>query len=92
MSQIVITVIIFIVTLTQGAPAFPVIVIALVPVRLLLMNRIWSKDTLRFVDAWACRDGTPEDGEQITAEFSESEKVDAGEAPLRGPDDPVAPV
>ena len=83
-----VTVIIFIVTLTQGAPAFPVVIIALVPVRLLLMNRIWSKDTLRFVDAWACRDGTPEDGEEIIAE---REKASAAEAPSKGPDEPVAP-
>ena len=84
-----VTVIIFIVTLTQGAPAFPVIIIALVPIRLLFMNRIWSKDTLRFVDAWACRDGTPEDGEDVIAE---KEKVNAGEDQSRGLDKPVAPV
>ncbi|KAJ5323995.1 hypothetical protein N7476_002595 [Penicillium atrosanguineum] len=41
--QIVITVIIFIVTLTRGAPRLP--------------------EVLRFVDAWACREGTPEDDE-----------------------------
>lgn len=64
-TQIVATVIIFIVTLTVAAPAFPVIIIALVPVRLLLMNRIWGRETLRFVDSWACRDGTPEDDEDI---------------------------
>jgi len=58
--QIVMTVIIFIVTLTVAAPAFPVIIIALVPARLLLMNRWWNRETLRFVDGWACRDGTPE--------------------------------
>lgn len=57
------TVVIFIVTLTKGAPAFPVIIIALVPARLLMMNKLWSRETLRFVDAWACRDGTPEDDE-----------------------------
>ena len=57
------TVIVFIVTLTKGAPAFPIIIIALVPARLLVMNRMWSRETLRFVDAWACRDGTPEDDE-----------------------------
>lgn len=59
--QIIVTVIIFIVTLTKGAPVFPVIIIALVPIRLLWMNRVWNKETLRFVDAWACRPGTPED-------------------------------
>lgn len=84
-----VTVIIFIVTLTQGAPAFPVIIIALVPVRLLLMNRIWSKDALRLVDAWACRDGTPEDGEDVIAK---REKASAGDAPSRGADESAAPV
>ena len=65
--QIVLTVIIFIVTLTKGAPAFPVIIIALVPARLLLMNKLWSRETLRFVDAWACINGTPEDEEDRKA-------------------------
>ena len=65
--QIVLTVVIFIVTLTRGAPAFPVIIIALVPARLLLMNKLWSRETLRLVDAWACRDGTPEDDEDQNA-------------------------
>ena len=65
--QIVMTVIIFIVTLTKGAPAFPVIIIALVPVRLLFMNKVWRRDVLRFVDAWACREGTPEDEEDQQA-------------------------
>lgn len=55
--------IIFYVTLTAGAPAFPVIIIALAPMRLFVMNRIWSRETLRYVDAWACKEGTPEDDE-----------------------------
>lgn len=54
------TVVIFIVTLTVAGPAFPIIIIALVPFRLLLMNKIWTRETLRYVDSWACRDGTPE--------------------------------
>ena len=58
--EIITTVIIFIVTRTVAGPAFPVIIIALVPFRLLAMNRIWSKDVLRFVDRWACREGFPE--------------------------------
>ena len=62
-TQIVITVLIFIITLTKAAPAFPVVIIACVPVRLLIMNRIWGRETLRFVDAWACREGTPEGDE-----------------------------
>ena len=61
--QIIITVAILIVTLTPGAPVFPVIIIALVPIRLLVMKRFWNRETLRFVDAWACREGTPEDEE-----------------------------
>jgi hypothetical protein len=61
--QIVMTRIIFCVTLTVAAPAFPVIIIALVPLRLLVMNRLWNRQTLRLVDACACKDGTPEDDE-----------------------------
>jgi hypothetical protein len=61
--QICITVVIFILTLTRGAPAFPVLIIALVPFRLLVMKRWWPREVLRFVDAWACREGTPEDEE-----------------------------
>ena len=65
--QIVVTMIIFVVTLTKAAPAFPVIIIALVPVRLMLMNKIWRREVLKFVDAWACREGTPEDEEDWRA-------------------------
>ncbi|KAB2571904.1 Bicarbonate transporter protein [Lasiodiplodia theobromae] len=63
LTQIIVTVIIFIVTLTKAGPAFPIIIILLVPIRLNFMNRIWNRETLRYVDAWACRDGTPEDDE-----------------------------
>ena len=62
-TQIIVTTGIFIITLTKAGPAFPIIIIALVPVRLLLMNKLWSRDVLRYVDAWACRDGTPENDE-----------------------------
>ncbi|KAL8987269.1 MAG: hypothetical protein Q9177_003508 [Variospora cf. flavescens] len=72
--QIVVTVVIFIVTLTKAAPAFPVLIIILVPVRLLLMNRLWSRETLRFVDAWACRKGTPEDDKDLLAGGAVNEK------------------
>lgn len=65
--QVVVTITIFVVTLTSAAPAFPVVIIALVPVRLLLMNKIWRREVLRFVDAWACREGTPEDDEDERA-------------------------
>ncbi|KAI4143411.1 MAG: hypothetical protein LQ340_007012 [Diploschistes diacapsis] len=40
---------------TKAAPAFPLVIVALVPARLLLMNRVWDCETLRFVDTWACR-------------------------------------
>ncbi|XWX02178.1 hypothetical protein V2A60_010211 [Cordyceps javanica] len=60
-TQIVLTGIVFGVTLTVAAPAFPLIIIALVPLRLAFMNKIWSKETLRAVDGWACRPGKPED-------------------------------
>jgi hypothetical protein len=70
--QIIMTVVIFAVTLTKGAPAFPVIVIACVPARLLLMNRVWRREVLRFVDAWACREGTPEDDEDQRAQMSQA--------------------
>jgi len=66
--QIVMTAIIFVITLTEAAPAFPVIIIALVPARLLIMKKFWPRETLRFVDAWACKDGTPEDDEDKKAE------------------------
>ncbi|KAH6697520.1 HCO3 protein [Plectosphaerella plurivora] len=60
-TQLVLTGVVFGVTLTVAAPGFPIIIIILVPVRLLLMNKIWSRETLRHVDAWATREGRPED-------------------------------
>ncbi|KAF2875267.1 HCO3 transporter family-domain-containing protein [Massariosphaeria phaeospora] len=63
LSQILITTLIFIVTLTKAGPAFPIIIIALVPIRLKLMNKLWNREVLRYVDAWACREGTVEDEE-----------------------------
>lgn len=65
-AQILLTTVIFIVTLTVAGPAFPIIIIALVPIRLTMMNRVWSRATLRHVDAWACREGCPEDDEEGT--------------------------
>ena len=73
--QIVVTAVIFVVTLTKGAPAFPIIIIALVPIRLLLMDRIWSKETLKFVDSWACRSGTPEDNKGRSAVAKDSQQI-----------------
>lgn len=31
--------------------------------RLLVVRRIWSRQTLRIVDRWSCREGSPEDDE-----------------------------
>lgn len=58
--QILVTVGIFVMTFTIAAPAFPVIFVFLVPLRLLVMKRFWHRETLRYVDAWACKEGTPE--------------------------------
>lgn len=71
-TQIILTGVVFGVTLTVAAPAFPLLIIALVPVRLTLMNKIWSRGTLRAVDGWACRPGKPEDsGEEQSAVVDE---------------------
>ena len=104
-TQIALTAAIFGVTLTVAAPVFPVLVIVLVPLRLLLMSRIWSRKTLRWVDSWACRDGNPEDeylcrdlegmanGESpnmlVSKERSEHYGHDAGHAVLTGSQLPV---
>ena len=61
LTQLIVTGVVFYITLTVAGPAFPVVIIALVPTRLLIMNRIWSPDVLKYVDAWACREGCPED-------------------------------
>lgn len=44
-------------TLTVAAPAFPVVIIAFVPFRLLVMGRWWDGEVLAHVDGWACRPG-----------------------------------
>lgn len=44
--QVVVTVGIFAITFTPAAPAFPVIIVLLVPIRLKVMNRWWSRETL----------------------------------------------
>ncbi|CAK7262688.1 hypothetical protein SEPCBS119000_000111 [Sporothrix epigloea] len=61
LTQIAATAAVFGVTLTVAAPVFPVLIIILVPLRLTLMKKIWSRDALRWVDSWACREGKPED-------------------------------
>lgn len=50
-------------TLTVAGPAFPVAILALVPIRLTWMKRVWGREVLRYVDGWACREGTPEGDE-----------------------------
>lgn len=80
---IVMTIVIFIVTLTVAGPAFPLIIIALVPFRLLAMNRIWNREVLRFVDRWACREGCPEgDDDERRASLAASQM---GPAPFEPP-------
>ncbi|EGX95093.1 anion exchange protein, putative [Cordyceps militaris CM01] len=75
LTQVVLTGIVFGVTLTVAAPAFPLLIIALVPVRLAFMNKIWSKETLRAVDGWACRPGKPEDpGEEQPIRIDEKSR------------------
>ncbi|KAL6409418.1 Boron transporter 1 [Ilyonectria robusta] len=74
-TQIILTGIVFGVTLTVAAPAFPLIIIALVPVRLSLMGRVWGRDTLRQVDGWACREGKPEDAVDESQGSRDEEKA-----------------
>ncbi|KAI5777663.1 HCO3 transporter family-domain-containing protein [Geopyxis carbonaria] len=62
LTQIVLTAGIFALTFTQGAPAFPVVIVLLVPIRLRVMNKWWKSETLRAVDSWACREGNDFDG------------------------------
>ena len=85
--QIAITAGIFLVTTTKVAPVFPIIIIALVPVRLLLMKRLWNRETLRFVDAWACKEGTPDDDEEATLTNDRGPGVEEVRSRKRG-DDP----
>jgi hypothetical protein len=79
LTQIVATGIIFYVTLTVVSPAFPVIIIALVPARLLIMNKIWNREVLRHVDRWACKEGTPEGDEDARAEKKTRRMREKGE-------------
>ena len=45
--QIALTAGIFAITFTPGAPIFPVIIVLLVPIRLKVMNKWWSRETLK---------------------------------------------
>lgn len=67
-TQILATVAIFVVTLTKAAPAFPVLVLILVPLRLKVLGRLWGRGTLGLVDGWACREGGPERGPERVGE------------------------
>lgn len=74
LAQLVLTGAVFGLTVTVTAPAFPLVILALVPVRLTLMTRLWSRETLRAVDGWACWHGKPEDAEArpaAAADFDE---------------------
>ncbi|TKX22770.1 putative HCO3 transporter family protein [Elsinoe australis] len=78
-AQIVLTVGIFIMTLTVAGPAFPVAILALVPIRLTWMKRVWRREVLRYVDGWACREGTPE-GDEDARGLERAEDVGDGMA------------
>lgn len=56
-------VVILIVISTIAGPAFPIMIILLVFLRLKIMSCIWNREALRYVDPWACHDGTVEDDE-----------------------------
>ena len=76
--QIIVTIIILIITLTPAAPSFPIFIVALVPIRLFIMKKLWNRETLRFVDAWACREGTPEDEEDQGQSTADGHNTDEG--------------
>ncbi|KAL2062412.1 hypothetical protein VTL71DRAFT_6678 [Oculimacula yallundae] len=66
-TQVLLTGGVFAVTLSKAAPAFPVLIIALVPARLAVARCVWGRETLRWVDWWACREGGPDDeGEEVS--------------------------
>ena len=48
------------------------------PIRLLSMNTLWARSTLRFVDAWACRPGRPEDDDDSEAAVDDEGGRDRG--------------
>lgn len=49
------------------------------------MKRWWNREVLRFVDAWACREGTPEDDED--AERRAAEETEVGDGNRSGSND-----
>ncbi|KAL4925151.1 HCO3 transporter family-domain-containing protein [Aspergillus undulatus] len=46
-------------------PGLPLLIVALVPFRLLLMKCWWPREAPRSVDAWACKEVTPGDDEDV---------------------------
>ncbi|KAF3935987.1 hypothetical protein ABW20_dc0104563 [Dactylellina cionopaga] len=80
-AQLVITGIVFGVTLTPAAPSFPILIILFVPIHLKLSPMVWSKYVLNKVDSWACREGDirlyPELGMPVS-EASRDEKGGEG--------------
>jgi hypothetical protein len=81
--QISLTAAIFAITLTRAAPVFPVLIIALVPFRLLVMKRWWRRDVFQIVDKWACREGSPEDEDE--KKVREARRVDSASPATLGP-------
>lgn len=75
--QIFLTVGIFAITFTPGAPVFPVIIVMLVPVRLKIMSKWWHPDTLKGVDSWACRPGLGNDFRSSRERLEDGDAVDA---------------
>lgn len=55
---------------------FPLIITALVPMRLVWFGRFWSRETLRHADAWACREGGPEDEDDGEADGDDGDDDD----------------
>lgn len=82
--QITCAIVIFVITMTPAGPGFPILVFSLVPFRLLLMKRLWSRQVLRFVDGWTCKDGTPEDDQDDDEDSRASRALreDPGETPI----------
>ena len=78
--QIVLTAGIFAITFTPAAPAFPVIIVLLAPVRLKIMNRYWGVNTLKGVDSWACRPGLGNDFRSTKERREEEEEMAVEEA------------
>ena len=44
----------------------------------MFMKKIWDRETMRYVDGWACIEGTPEDDEDKTAETEKRVRPEEG--------------